>query len=75
MCDNKNEIHKSEYNKSMDNTSTRLDLDITETTDSYPEFDFLVLLRNLQASLKEIRKKRAKNSNENWLNEHEFSIV
>ena len=51
MCDNKNEIHKNEFDKTIKyNTSTRLDLDITETTDSYPEFDFLDLLRNLQAS-------------------------
>lgn len=51
MCDNKNEIHKNEFDKTTKyNTSTRLDLDITETTDSYPEFDFLDLLRNLQAS-------------------------
>lgn len=48
MCDNKNELHKSEKDKSKRNTSTRLDLDITDTTDTYPEFDFLDLLRNLQ---------------------------
>ncbi|KAL0273353.1 UNVERIFIED_CONTAM: hypothetical protein PYX00_006042 [Menopon gallinae] len=56
MCDNKNELHKSEKDKSKRNTSTRLDLDITDTTDTYPEFDFLDLLRNLQVENKKAKK-------------------
>lgn len=49
MCDNKNEIHDSETDDDEDDT-IRLELDLTATTDTYPEFDYLELVRNKQAS-------------------------
>jgi predicted secreted protein len=49
MCDNKNELHDSETDDDEDET-IRLELDLTATTDTYPEFDYLELVRNKQAS-------------------------
>lgn len=49
MCDNKNELRESENDDDEDLT-IRLELDLTSTTDTYPEFDYLELVRNKQAS-------------------------
>lgn len=58
MCDNKNEVREGENDDDEDLT-IRLELDLTSTTDTYPEFDYLELVRNKQLENK--KKKKAKN--------------